>query len=49
MTGFPFLPVFQFQSTPPVWEATCCRSGVCHPGKVSIHASRVGGDKKGAE
>src|SRR5258706_148928 len=33
----------QFQSTPPVWEATC----TCAPQSicpVSIHASRVGGD-----
>ena len=33
-----------FQSTPPVWGATCQLFGVHLQGDISIHAPRVGGD-----
>ena len=33
-----------FQSTPPVWEATSRRGDLLLTFRVSIHASRVGGD-----
>ncbi len=33
-----------FQSTPPGWEATGGYGGAAGSGKISIHASRVGGD-----
>ena len=34
-----------FQSTPPGWEATQMINGGFNPLQISIHASRVGGDK----
>ena len=32
-----------FQSTPPVWGATTCRSEIILEIDISIHAPRVGG------
>src|SRR5258706_275784 len=34
-----------FQSTPPVWEATTGNGVLDRQSRVSIHASRVGGDR----
>ena len=34
----------RFQSTPPVWEATVIQDICNGRGRISIHASRVGGD-----
>ena len=35
---------FIFQSTHPVWDATCTHRLLCFPDEISIHASRMGCD-----
>ena len=38
-------PLHRFQSTRPVWGATCLRCDLCSARAISIHAPRVGRDR----